>query len=61
MKPVNRHTKAASKGDRLKWSPLKEAKSVKLTSDLTKGKHLNARDLSKSKNSDFSSHNVIVP
>ncbi len=61
MKPANRHTKAASKGDRLKWTPLKEVKSVKLTSDLTKGRHLNAKDLSKSKNSNFSSRNVIVP
>lgn len=61
MKPANRHTKIASKGDRLKWTPLKEAKSIKLTSDLTKGKRLNAHDLSKAKNSNLSNHNVFVP
>lgn len=61
MKPVSGNTKAAFKGDRLKWTPLKEAKPVKLTSELSEGKHLNAQDLSKAKNSNLPSHNVLIP
>lgn len=34
-----------SKGDRLNWSPLKESKPVKLTSDLLQGKKLTSADL----------------
>lgn len=42
--------KVPSKGDRLKWTPLRELKPVKLTSDLVKGKVLTERDLSPKSN-----------
>lgn len=35
----------ASKGDRLGWTPLKNVSSVKLSSELTRGKLLTSNDL----------------
>ena len=47
MKIVNKHTKSASKGDRLNWTPLKHVKLVPITKQLTKGKKLSSTELSK--------------
>jgi hypothetical protein len=42
--------KTPSKGDRLKWTPLRELKPVKLTEELVKGKVLTEKDLSRRNN-----------
>ncbi len=39
-----------SKGERLKWTPLKDVRRVKLTRQLTTGRQLTSTELSKSKN-----------
>ncbi len=62
MKVKSRHTKAVtSKGDRLKWTPLKKVKPVSLTAELTKGRQLTAAELKKVNPSDVPSSNVFVP
>lgn len=62
MKLLNQHTKlVASKGDRLKWTPLKEAKIVRLTEERMKGKQLTSEELVTTRKTDSNSNNVIVP
>lgn len=50
----------SSKGDRLKWTSLKDAKSVKLTAELTSGKVIDFKELSKRSNN-LRSSNILVP
>lgn len=47
-----------TKGDRLKWVALKEAKSVKLTAELAIGKVIDLTELSKRRNRNKS--NLII-
>lgn len=55
MPATKKHIKGVpSKGDRLKWTPLKEVKSIRLTPDLIKGKAV-------FKKINTASHNVLVP
>lgn len=61
MKQKNLKKGVVAKGDRLNWTPLKDVKSVRLTSSLTKGRLLTARDLSKARRSKNVSLNVLVP
>lgn len=51
--------KSASKGDRLKWTPLTEVHSVPLTEENTKGRHLTSKELSQGKESEKSK--LLVP
>jgi hypothetical protein len=62
MKSSKNHTKAvASKGERLKWTPLKEVKQVPLTASLTKGRLLTSMDLKKVNKAHSSSNNILIP
>lgn len=51
----------ASKGERLKWTPLKDVKPVILTPGVTQGKMLRPEAPSKAKASCSTSINLIVP
>jgi hypothetical protein len=53
------NSKNYSKGDRLKWKSLKDAKSVKLTAELISGKVIDFNELSKRNNNIVS--NILVP
>jgi hypothetical protein len=53
------NSKNPSKGDRLKWVPLREVHSVPLTKELTRGRQLTVKELSQSKNAKQSK--LLVP
>lgn len=61
MKNIHKHSskKAIAKGDRLEWTPLENVKSVKLTTDLTKGRLLTLKDLEERAQNGNSNH--LVP
>ncbi|MCW3109642.1 MAG: hypothetical protein JWQ09_4148 [Segetibacter sp.] len=62
MKIVKENSKVVpSKGDRLKWTPLKDAKVVPLSTELIKGKLLTSDDLDRTRQTNSNSNNVIVP
>ena len=62
MKPNSNQTRRqVSKGDRLRWTPLKEVSSVRLSSDLTKGKPLTSNDLTNIRKPNLGSKNFFVP
>ena len=49
MRTVDKNASTPSKGDRLKWTPLREAKQVPITKKLTKGRNVPSKELSKNK------------
>lgn len=52
--------KLKTKGDRLNWTPLSEAKPVLLNEDTLKGKKLSARDL-KIRKSVSNKNYILIP
>ena len=62
MKQVSNQAKIkASKGNRLKWTALKEVPSVKISSELTQGKHLTSNDLANVRKPNSNAENFIIP
>ncbi len=57
---ISNNMKPRSKGDRLNWTPLSEAKSVSLNETSLKGKRLSSNDL-KSSNLISNREFVLVP
>ncbi len=62
MKSTSNQTrKQVSKGDRLRWTLIKEASSVMLSSDLIKGKPLSSDDLTNLRKPNSGSKNFFIP
>ena len=57
---ISNNIKPRSKGDRLNWTPLSEAKPVSLDESTLKGKRLSSKDL-KSRNLISNREFVLVP
>ena len=61
IKDVTLFKKPASKGDRLKWTPIKEIKPEKLMAPAFNGKLLSDLELEERKRRDSQNTNLLVP